>query len=186
MGLLDRPTGGAVLVGDRDIAELSDRQVSAMRARRIGFVFQRFHLPAGVPARDVVADGLLYAGVPIRSRRARATQALTMLGLGHRLRHRPHQLSGGERQRVAIARAIVGTPSIVLADEPTGNLDTHAGEEVMRILLDLNRAGTAVVVITHNVELAARLPRRVELIDGQITADHRIGSEAGYAPPQER
>ena len=185
MGLLDRPTSGAVLVGDRDIAELSDRQVSAMRARRIGFVFQRFHLPGGVPARDVVADGLLYAGVPIRSRRARATQTLTMLGLGHRLRHRPHQLSGGERQRVAIARAIVGTPSIVLADEPTGNLDTHAGEEVMRILVDLNRVGTAVVVITHNVELAARLPRRVELVDGQITADHRTERVAGFAPTGE-
>ena len=177
MGLLDRPTSGAVLVGGRDIVRLSDRQVSALRAKRIGFVFQRFHLPGGVPARDVVADGLLYAGVPIRTRRTRAAQALSMLGLGHRLRHRPHQLSGGERQRVAIARAIVGVPSIVLADEPTGNLDTQAGEEVIRLLVDLNRAGTAIVVITHNVELAAQLPRRIELVDGRITADHRTGAE---------
>src|SRR3569833_2384731 len=157
MGLLDRPTSGAVLVGGRDVVRLSDRQVSALRAKRSGFVLQRFHLPGGGPARDVAADGLLYTGVPIRTRRTRATQALTLLGLGHRLRHRPHQLSGGERQRVAIARAIVGVPSVVLADEPTGNLDTQAGEEVIRLLADLNRAGTAIVVITHNVELAARL-----------------------------
>jgi putative ABC transport system ATP-binding protein len=171
MGTLDRPSHGTVLVSDRDIAGLTDRQVSALRARRIGFIFQRFHLPHGMRARDIVADGLLYAGIPIRRRRIRADQTLTGLGLGHRLRHRPHELSGGERQRVAIARATVAEPSVVLADEPTGNLDSHSGEEVMRVLTRLNRAGTAVLIITHNPELAARLPRRIELVDGRIATD---------------
>jgi putative ABC transport system ATP-binding protein len=171
LGTLDRPSDGTVLVADRDVARLSDRQLSALRARRIGFVFQRFHLPAGVPAVDAVADGLLYRGVPAAERRRRARRTLESLGLGQRLRHRPHQLSGGERQRVAIARAIVGEPDIVLADEPTGNLDTHAGEEVLNLLTGLHQAGTAVVVITHNQEIAARMPRRVELVDGGVTSD---------------
>ncbi|MGI5216063.1 ABC transporter ATP-binding protein [Plantactinospora sp. CA-290183] len=179
LGTLDRPTTGSVRVHGRDTGELSDRQVSALRARRIGFVFQRFHLTAGVPARDVVADGLLYAGVPLRQRRLRAERTLTGLGLGHRLRHRPHELSGGERQRVAIARAIVGAPSIVLADEPTGNLDTRSGDDVMDLLAGLNRTGTAIVVITHNPVLAARLPRRVELVDGRIVSDTRQSVPGG-------
>jgi putative ABC transport system ATP-binding protein len=174
MGTLDRPSRGVVRIAGTDVAELTDRQLSAVRARRIGFVFQRFHLPAGVPALDAVADGLLYAGgVSLRRRRARAEETLIGLGLGHRLRHRPHELSGGERQRVAIARAIVGAPSVILADEPTGNLDTRSGEEVMRVLTELNRAGTAVVVVTHNRELAERLTRRVELVDGLVTVDSR-------------
>ncbi|MFC7546461.1 ABC transporter ATP-binding protein [Plantactinospora sp. GCM10030261] len=171
LGTLDRPTTGRVRVDGRDTGALSDRQVSALRARRIGFVFQRFHLTTGVPARDVVADGLLYAGVPLRDRRRRAERVLVELGLGHRLRHRSHELSGGERQRVAIARAIVGTPGIVLADEPTGNLDTRSGDDVMELLTGLKRSGTAVIVITHNPALAAELPRRVEIVDGRITAD---------------
>jgi putative ABC transport system ATP-binding protein len=171
LGTLDRPSSGTVLVAGRDVARLSDRQLSALRARRIGFVFQRFHLPTGVPAVDAVADGLLYRGVPAAERRRRARRTLGALGLGHRLQHRPHQLSGGERQRVAIARAVLGEPDIVLADEPTGNLDTQAGEDVLSLLSGLHRAGTAVVVITHNREIAARMPRRIELVDGGVTTD---------------
>jgi putative ABC transport system ATP-binding protein len=171
MGTLDRPTGGTVVIDGFDIAELSDRQLSALRATRIGFVFQQFHLAPGVPAIDNVADGLLYAGVGLPERRARAAHALQRVGLGHRLTHRPHQLSGGEQQRTAIARAVVGEPALLLADEPTGALDSQSGASLMRLLTDLNQGGTTIVVITHERDIAAQLPRQVSMLDGQVVAD---------------
>jgi putative ABC transport system ATP-binding protein len=171
MGTLDRPTTGQVVVDGFDVAGLSDRELSALRARRIGFVFQLFHLAPGVPALDNVADGLLYTGASLRQRRERAARALERVGLGHRLTHRPHELSGGEQQRTAIARAVVGQPTLLLADEPTGALDSHAGEGLMRLLADLHEAGTTIVVITHDHQVAAHLPRQVSMLDGRVVGD---------------
>ena len=173
MGTLDRPSAGDVRVAGHDVATLSDGRLAALRARHVGFVFQQFFLLEGMTAVENVAQGLLYAGVPSRARRARAEEQLRRVGLGHRLGHRPTQLSGGERQRVAIARALVGRPSIVFADEPTGNLDSRSSTQIMDLLRELNGEGTTIVVITHDRELAMTLPRRVHIRDGAIEQDER-------------
>jgi putative ABC transport system ATP-binding protein len=171
MGSLDRPSAGAVRITGLDLAGLSDRQLAALRATRVGFVFQQFFLAEHASLLDNVADGLLYSGAPIRQRRERAAEALTAVGLPDRLHARPTQVSGGQRQRVAIARALVGSPAIVLADEPTGNLDQATGQALLDLLEDLHAAGTTIVVITHDERIAARMPRRVEMLDGRIVND---------------
>ncbi|MFJ6567466.1 ABC transporter ATP-binding protein [Streptomyces sp. NPDC091292] len=179
MGTLDTPTSGTVRVAGYDVSRLSDSRLSALRARHIGFVFQHFHLAAGRDAVDNVADGLLYAGVPLRERRARARDALAQVRLDHRHAHTPNELSGGEKQRVAIARALVGDPTLLLADEPTGALDTASGEIVMELLHELNASGTTICVITHDTGIAESLPRRVRFKDGEIVSDTRSGTHFG-------
>lgn len=173
IGTLDRASAGTVAIDGLAVAELKDDDLSALRARRIGFVFQHFHLSPGITALDNVADGLLYTGVGLGERRARAAAALAEVGLAHRLEHRPHQLSGGEKQRTAIARALARRPVLLLADEPTGALDSQSGEGVVQLLLALHRSGTAVVVITHDRELAARFDRQAAMRDGQLVEDIR-------------
>jgi putative ABC transport system ATP-binding protein len=171
MGTLDRPTTGLVRIAGTDTVAMSDRELSGFRAARLGFVFQQFFLLDGMSVLENVAGGLLYRGIDSRVRRRMAAQVLERVGLGHRMSHRPGQLSGGERQRTAIARAVVGRPQLVLADEPTGNLDSASGTGIIALLQDLNREGTTIAVITHNRELAQAMGRIVHLKDGMIEPD---------------
>ncbi len=178
MGTLDRPTSGRVQVGGFDVGKMSDRQLSALRAHRIGFVFQQFHLLDAETALDNVADGLLYTGRAAGERREMATATLERVGLALRLGQHANKLSGGERQRVALARAIVGRPALVLADEPTGNLDSKSSDSIVELLEELNADGITLVVITHNPEIAARFPRQVALRDGMIETDSALAGAA--------
>jgi putative ABC transport system ATP-binding protein len=183
MGTLDRPSQGTVRVTGLDVSKLSDRQVAKLRSTRIGFVFQQFFLAEHETILDNVADGLLYAGTPQRVRRKLAADALTAVGLPTRHRARPTQLSGGQRQRVAIARALIGQPAILLADEPTGNLDHATGESILGLLNELNEAGTTIVVITHDRDVAGNMDRQVEILDGKIVGDTSIAHDpAGWLP----
>jgi putative ABC transport system ATP-binding protein len=175
-GTLERPTSGQLRIGGEDVARLSDAGLSGVRARRLGFVFQHFHLLDHLDAVQNVALGLLHRGVRGPDRKAAAIDALDRVGLGHRLGHRPARLSGGERQRVAIARAVVGHPDVVLADEPTGNLDSASGEEIITVLASLADDGTTVVVVTHDPVVAAAMDRRITMRDGRVVSDERVAS----------
>jgi putative ABC transport system ATP-binding protein len=178
MGTLDRPTSGHVRVTGLDVAAMDDGDVAYLRATRIGFLFQQFFLSEHSTLLDNVADGLLYAGIPVARRRQEALEALELVGLAQRQHARPTQLSGGQRQRVAIARALIGQPAIVLADEPTGNLDQATGKSILALIDQLHQAGSTIVVITHDRAIAERMPRRVEILDGSIVADTGPGVSA--------
>jgi putative ABC transport system ATP-binding protein len=180
MGTLDRPTSGRVRITGLDVATMADDEVTYLRATRIGFVFQQFFLAEHSTVLDNVADGLLYAGVPLKQRRQQALDALELVGLAQRPNARPTQLSGGQRQRVAIARALVGQPAIVLADEPTGNLDQATGHAILALIDQLHQAGSTIVVVTHDHAIGERMRRKIEIIDGHIVAD--TGSTAGTDP----
>ena len=171
IGTLERPTSGVVRIGGVDAAQLDDRELSQLRAREIGFVFQQFFLAEHATVRENVADGLLYAGVRSAERHRRADEAIERVGLSHRASFKPTKLSGGERQRVAIARALVGRPAIVLADEPTGNLDSTTGASIIELIHELNAVGATIILITHDATLADRLPRRIRVLDGEVVSD---------------
>jgi putative ABC transport system ATP-binding protein len=173
LGTLERPSGGEVTVAGRDAVHASDAELSGLRAHEIGFVFQGFHLQEAMTAVDNVANGMLYTGAPLRERRSAARAALEEVGLGHRLDHRPKQLSGGERQRVAIARALAKRPTIILADEPTGNLDSRSGKEVVSLLHELAAGGATLMLITHDEEVAETFSRRIQMRDGELVGDQR-------------
>jgi putative ABC transport system ATP-binding protein len=182
LGGLDRPTAGTLLIGGRDVATLSPTEMARLRNETIGFVFQSFHLLPRTTAQDNVALPLVYRGIGRRERRERAAAMLERVGLGHRIGHRPNQMSGGEQQRVAIARALVTGPSVLLADEPTGNLDSVTGQSVLALLESLNAEGVAVVVVTHDRDVAARARRQIVMRDGLIVPDAAAPSAAA-APP---
>jgi putative ABC transport system ATP-binding protein len=171
IGTLERPSSGVVRIGGVEVARLSDRELSLLRAREIGFVFQQFFLAEHATVRENVADGLLYAGVPVAERYRRADEALERVGLSQRAKFKPTRISGGERQRVAIARALVGHPAVILADEPTGSLDSANGASIMELIRELNAAGATIVMITHDAGLADQLPRQIRLLDGQVVSD---------------
>ncbi len=176
MGTLERPSAGAVHIAREDTSTMSDTQLSGLRARRLGFVFQQFFLLDGLSVLDNVADGLIYRGEKLAERRRLAQTAIERVGLGHRMGHRPNQLSGGEQQRTAIARALAGRPALVMADEPTGNLDSATGAAILELLRELHDEGTTIVVITHDHEVAAAMERRIEIRDGRIIGDTPTGA----------
>jgi putative ABC transport system ATP-binding protein len=175
IGTLERPSSGVVRIDGVDAAQLDDRELSKLRARNIGFVFQQFFLAEHATVRDNVADGLLYAGIRAAERYRRAEEAIERVGLSERAHFKPTKLSGGERQRVAIARALVGRPAIVLADEPTGNLDSTNGASIMELIRELNRAGATIIMITHDTGLADQLPRQIRVLDGEVISDRTKG-----------